>query len=258
MLRHPIAYLKSPTYLWMWATYAATFTAANSLRTLTEHHEQQHRLAKTRSETSTTTTTPTNAATTLFVGTTVVNSTVSLIKDCAYAKMFGNTTTTTVPRVSYGLWITRDFTVIGSSFILPSHVAKLLRDQTGMQQENAVKVAQLGTPVAAQLIAGPLHFLGLDCFNRNLNHMSAASRILERGRFLANGFAEVVTARMVRIIPGYGIAGVLNTQLRDDWRGFLLERQRARHTAATRPKDNVVTLMRANIAPRMTMKSVAA
>jgi hypothetical protein len=41
MIHHPVAYLKSPTFLWMWATYASTYAAANSLRTLMEHQDNR-------------------------------------------------------------------------------------------------------------------------------------------------------------------------------------------------------------------------
>jgi len=111
MLRNPVAYFRSPTYLRMWATYAATYSAANSLRTLTEHQEY----TATRKGASNQT-----ATGTLFVGTTAVNSGASLVKDQAYARLFGIATTgAVVPRISYGLWMARDFTVIGSSFVLP-------------------------------------------------------------------------------------------------------------------------------------------
>ena len=242
MCRNPVSFLRSPTFLWMWATYAATYTAANTLRTATEHHEHysssnhQH-----NSNAFTETTSRPSAATTLFVGTTVVNSTASLIKDRAYAQMFGsgNHVSATVPRISYGLWMARDVTVIGSSFVLPHHVAGFLEQTTAMSDSDAVKVAQLGTPVAAQLIAGPLHFLGLDCYNRSLNHLALSKRILERSRALSASFVEVVAARMARIIPGYGIAGVLNTELRSQWRDQLLHRQHHVNAAAGKNTGNI-------------------
>lgn len=192
MVRQPIAYIKSPTFLWMWATYAATYSAANSLRTITEYQEfkavkavttadQQVRVQQQQQQRTTAT---------LFVGTTVVNSSASMIKDRAYARMFGAAASATVPRISYALWMSRDLTVIGSSFILPDHVSKLLTSH-GMEEARATSVAQIGTPVAAQLIAAPLHFLGLDCYNRSLTG-NWTSRFMERSRFLLQGYPEVV------------------------------------------------------------------
>jgi hypothetical protein len=90
-------------------------------------------------------------------------------------------------------------------------------------------VAQLVTPVAAQLIAGPLHYVGLDCYNRPLTKQggygSLASQLTERARFLYRGVGTVVGARMARILPGYGIGGVWNTRLRSEWREALIQRQ---------------------------------
>jgi hypothetical protein len=244
MVRHPVAYFKSPTFLWMWATYASTYSAANSLRTLTEHQEYvkaRHEEAAVVSTSSTSSSTSkkannsnNNTTATLFLGTTLVNTSASLVKDRAYARMFGNATAgLSVPAISYALWITRDFTVIGSSFILPGHVAPMLQSNSSLDEKQAVRIAQVATPMVAQLIAGPLHFVGLDCYNRNLSHMAFREQVMERTKFLAAGFNEVVAARMIRILPGYGVGGVWNTSLRGQWRDVLIRRQIQTIVAAT-------------------------
>jgi hypothetical protein len=243
MVRHPVAYFKSPTFLWMWATYALTYSAANSLRTWTEHQEyvaasrNKAVVGSTASHTSgsggTTQKPSTSTTATLFVGVTMVNTSASLVKDRAYARMFGNAAAASVPPISYALWITRDFTVIGSSFILPGTVAAMLQESTSLKEKDALKIAQVATPMLAQLIAGPLHFVGLDCYNRNLDHMPFKLQVAERTKFLASGFREVVAARMVRILPGYGVAGVWNTSLRGQWRDVLIRRQIQNMVAAT-------------------------
>jgi hypothetical protein len=219
MVRHPVAYFKSPTFLWMWATYASTYSAANSLRTLTEHQEYvkaRHEEAAVVSTSSTSSSTSkkannsnNNTTATLFLGTTLVNTSASLVKDRAYARMFGNATAgLSVPAISYALWISLD-------------------------EKQAVRIAQVATPMVAQLIAGPLHFVGLDCYNRNLSHMAFREQVMERTKFLAAGFNEVVAARMIRILPGYGVGGVWNTSLRGQWRDVLIRRQIQTIVAAT-------------------------
>jgi hypothetical protein len=243
MVRQPVTYFRSPTFLWMWATYALTYSAANSLRTWTEHQEykaasRQRKNVGVESTASTSTggtqnkpSTSTTAA--LFVGVTIVNTSASLVKDRAYARMFGNAAAASVPPISYALWITRDFTVIGSSFILPGTVAAMLQESTSLKEKEALKIAQVATPMVAQLVAGPLHFVGLDCYNRNLDHMPLKLQVTERMKFLAGSFREVVAARMVRILPGYGVAGVWNTSLRGQWRDLLIRRQIQNMVAAT-------------------------
>jgi hypothetical protein len=230
MLRNPVAYFKSPTFLWMWATYAATYSVANSIKTIMEHKEMKEAadsnrpIAKTDAPASSSLS---NSASAVFVGTTFANSGACLMKDRAYAQLFGSASASaTVPAVSYGLWILRDISVIGSSFILPDYVAPVVKESWNVSSTTAHHIAQVGTPMAAQLVASPLHFLGLDCYNRPLSHLtSTSSRWLERSRFLTSSFAEVSLARMIRVLPGYGIAGVWNKQLRDQWRSHMMQRQ---------------------------------
>jgi hypothetical protein len=252
MVRHPVQYFKSPSFLWMWATYASTYTAANVLRTITEHqehlgttsasrttasiHKNQNKKSQSPSPAPSLSPAPAVFATsamTIFLGTTAVNTTASLLKDRAYAKLFGNPAQLkmSVPAASYAFWMLRDFTTIGSSFILPTHVAGLLQQNSSISAGDAQQVAQLVTPVAAQLVAGPLHYVGLDCYNRPLSASSAggfrtmASQLSERARFLYRGVGSVTGGRMARMLPAYGIGGVWNTKLRSHWREALIQRQ---------------------------------
>jgi len=225
MLRNPVAYAKSPTFLWMWLTYAATYSVANSIKTITEHrdHVASSRAPRGRGSIGKNDALSTGA---IFVGTTMANTTACLMKDRAYAKLFGNPAATRVPKISYAAWLLRDFSVIGSSFILPDHVAPLVRDTFGISDNAARHVAQVGTPMAAQLVAAPLHFFGLDCFNRDLSHVpNLTTRALDRSHFLARTFKDVALARMIRVLPGYGVAGVWNTQLRNRWRAHLTRKE---------------------------------
>jgi hypothetical protein len=245
MAKQPVAFCKSPTFLWMWMTYAATYSAANVLRTLCEYRDYQTLLcvsnnnntSNNKKNNSGNNNRPTKQATTstttatLFVGTSMVNSGASLIKDRAYAQLFGNAQTLQVPKISYALWMMRDATVIGSSFVLPAHVSPMLVDITNQRltPEQAMTTSQLFVPVAAQLVAGPLHFVGLDCYNRNLATTTTLSwkqgMLLERYQFLKSAMSAVVAARMIRVLPGYGVAGVYNTKLRNQYRKYLIERR---------------------------------
>jgi hypothetical protein len=244
MVRQPVQYIKSPSFLWMWATYASTYTAANVLRTVTEHQEHLVNTSASRTTASihknqnkkSQSPSPAPAvfatsAITIFLGTTAVNTTASLLKDRAYAKLFGNPAQLkmSVPAASYAFWMLRDFTTIGSSFILPTHVAGILQQHSSLSAGDAQQVAQLVTPVAAQLVAGPLHYVGLDCYNRPLSasgggFRTMASQLSERARFLYRGVGTVVGGRMARMLPAYGIGGVWNTKLRSQWREALIHK----------------------------------
>lgn len=247
IVRHPIHYIKSPTFLYMWATYASTYATANAICTGTEHASHVQRLQQEQQQQSTTakqhqqqvsssSSTTTTAIT--FLGTTAVNTSASLCKDRAYARLFGSVqaATAVVPLPSYMFWMMRDVTVIGSSFVLPVHVAKILHEKHDMTQADALRTAQIATPVAAQLVAGPLHFAGLDWYNRPSASVGTAQRLSA----VYASLVPVIAARMARILPGYGIAGVYNTEWRAAWREYLMQRQvvaiMMRQTVAARDK----------------------
>ena len=227
MARNPVQYVKSPTFLLMWAVYSATYTTANAFKTLEEH-------ATYNMDRSSSSDTPANAnknagmfKMAAFLGTTVVNSGASMVKDRAYARMFSGTTSSiSIPKATYVLWMMRDLSVIGSSFLLPDLVsAKMVEYYNGeMDRERARSLCQIGLPVLAQFLAGPFQFLGLDMYNRNLSGLTTSQAILDRSKHMSKGITPVIAARIARIIPGYSIGGVANTKLRTAWRQKLLER----------------------------------
>ena len=226
MISRPAAFARNPAFLYVWAVYASTYTTANSLKTLVEHQEQ--------SSSKTASTQDQNRAALgpmgVFLGTSFANSGASVLKDRAFAFMFSPESASTtiarkVPMASYGLWMSRDLIGVGSSFILPDLIASKLSVSNPEDMKRNRDVAQFCVPVATQLVAGPLHLLGLDLFNRPMQDMPIKHRLMERVAFLSNGFTAIVGARVARIIPGYGFGGVLNANLRDSWRDYLRDQE---------------------------------
>ncbi|CBZ55536.1 conserved hypothetical protein [Neospora caninum Liverpool] len=70
----------------------------------------------------------------------------------------------------------------------------------------ADSTAQLLCPVAVQFLSTPLHLLALDVYNRP-GHSSA-----QRTSFLVGAYAGTVAARASRILPAFGIGGILNAK----------------------------------------------
>lgn len=160
-----------------------------------------------------------------FLGVTFVNSGASMIKDRAYAQMFsGSSSATVFPRSTYALWMMRDFSVIGSSFLLPDIVSSKLVENYEMDRERARNLCQIGLPVLAQFVASPFQYLGLDMYNRPLSELSTRQAFMDRSRQLSRGIVPIIGARIARIIPGYSIGGVANTNMRTAWREKLLQR----------------------------------
>jgi hypothetical protein len=254
LLLRPTEYIRSPAFLWIWSTYIITYSTANMIKTVTEfqYSSTSHQIKGIRSDTEPTARTDdkskylvtdakdtsgfsssssSSSAIAVLVGTGMVNCSVSLLKDRAYAKLFGGTNNVTgkFPAATYGAWICRDFTGIGASFVLPPIVARHTHDQYGYEYQTAQRHAQLVVPVLAQLVVGPLHFLGYDCYN----YPTLRSR-WDRIVALRTAFVPLVTARMIRVLPGYGIAGVYNTSLRQQWREYITSPQLPTPVLSTR------------------------
>jgi hypothetical protein len=75
---------------------------------------------------------------------------------------------------------------------------------------SAASVAQFVTPAAVQILSTPLHLLGLDLYNRE--GVSNG----ERARRVLRDWLKSSLARMGRIIPAFGVGGVVNTKVRRD------------------------------------------
>lgn len=150
-----------------------------------------------------------------FVGGSVANVTLSVLKDKAFARMFGKGDPRPMPMSSMGLFATRDSMTILASFSLPALISKRMQDSMGMNKVRADTAAQLFTPVTMQIFSTPLHLFGLDLYNRE------GAKAGERIAFIKQEYVKTALARMSRIFPAFGIGGVVNTSIRKSGREFL-------------------------------------
>lgn len=219
ILRNPYAYIKSPTFLMMWAVYAATYSTANCSKTIFEHTQMFGTSVASKDDER-------NEKLGIFLGTTAVNSTFSMLKDKFYAMHFGaSNAPARIPLITYGLWGARDCITIGSSFLLPDIVSNLLEQETDLDKNVALRVSQMACPIGMQLIVSPVQMLGLDFYNRPMKNSSYKHAIIERYVFVRNNYTSIVTARVARIAPAFGIGGIGNTYFRDLWRDRVLEKE---------------------------------
>lgn len=191
-----------------------------------------------------------------FISTALVNMSICVYKDTRFAKLFGaqptpqnNTTTTAttsspaqqpaarnpavchpvrqstqappalkIPKVSLSLFCLRDSMTIFASFNLPQLVGPMIPDALASTPSSKKSLAQFSIPAGVQLFSTPLHLLGLDLFNRQpQGGLPAADRIARVKR----DWAPSCLARIGRILPAYGVGGVLNTKLRERFMGRL-------------------------------------
>eukprot|EP00918_Siedleckia_nematoides_P103379 GHVU01225655.1.p1 GENE.GHVU01225655.1~~GHVU01225655.1.p1 ORF type:complete len:291 (+),score=23.01 GHVU01225655.1:81-875(+) len=194
LAKNPFKFAVSRDYRIVCGVYAATYIAANSTSSICEWYGRKPEFPK-------------------FVATTVANITTCVRKDMLFAKMFGlKAATSAFPMSSYGLFLARDCLTIYAAFNLPPLLAKELRDRTNMGDSASENASQLILPASVQFISIWLHLLALDIYNR------PDATKLQRWILLRREVIPSVTARICRILPAFGIGGVLNRVFRNDLR----------------------------------------
>jgi hypothetical protein len=83
----------------------------------------------------------------------------------------------------------------------------------GVRRES---VAQFIAPAAVQVLSTPMHLLGLDYYNR-----TGAMTLMERWKMVRGAWAISCLARLGRIVPAFGIGGVVNASVRRKLMGKL-------------------------------------
>lgn len=128
------------------------------------------------------------------------------------------TVTRTVPKASFALFAMRDSLTVFASFNLPPLIAPLLPISEEVEKSvSRVSVAQFLAPAGIQLFSTPLHLWGLDLYNRPMgNGTPWRTRVAKVGRdWLGSSLA-----RMGRIVPAFGVGGVVNSRVRSQMMGL--------------------------------------
>lgn len=191
LFTQPLYFFRQPSFLLIWGVYSGTYIVANSIEALCERSNRSSFYPK-------------------FVGSSVANVTLSVLKDKAFAKMFGTGEVKPMHAKSMGLFATRDSMTILASFSLPGLISVHMQKDMNMGKVQADTLAQLVTPVSMQILSTPLHLLGLDIYNR------ANASADERKVFIQREYVKTMLARMARIFPAFGIGGVVNKYVRKE------------------------------------------
>ena len=147
----PVYFFKQPSFLFICGVYGGTYTVANSIEAICERRSTSSFYPK-------------------FVGSSFANVSLSVLKDRAFARMFGTGDPKPMGMTSMGLFATRDTMTILASFSLPGLISQRMQDQMNYSKGSADNLAQLFTPVTMQIFSTPLHLYGLDLYNRgNMN-----------------------------------------------------------------------------------------
>lgn len=208
VITRPHTFLVSKPFLLVFALYFSTYFVANGIDTITSTVQ-----AKPASKVT--------SGATKFMSTSITNMSICIYKDSQFVKMFGKpkTPAATIPMLSYALFAMRDSMTVFASFNLPPLIAPKFLDlpPSVQKQFSAIlstesrrnNTAQFFAPAAMQLISTPLHLLGLDLYNRQ-GDISMTRRLAR----VTRDWGVSAFARMGRIIPAYGVGGVVNTNIR--------------------------------------------
>lgn len=216
MVTRPMGFFLSTPFLLIYTLYSGTYLTANAIDTVTSTMRNQ----------SFSTVTPGAAK---FLSTTAVNMSICVYKDARFAKIFGPKTKSSnpagichvvgggaaaipkIPKISYSLFCLRDSVTIFASFNVPALVAPSIPDSIASTPAMKAALAQFACPALMQFVSTPMHLLGLDLYNRQpiggLGWRERAARI--RRDYIPSSFA-----RMGKIVPAYGVGGVVNVRLR--------------------------------------------
>ena len=196
LIFNPIHFLKQPSFLFIWGVYSGTYIVANSIEAICERNGQSSFYPK-------------------FVGSSIANVTLSVLKDKAFARMFGKGDPKPMKFTSMGIFATRDSMTILASFSLPGLISAKMQKDANFSATSADNIAQLITPVSMQILSTPLHLLGLDIYNRPV------ATNPERVSFIQQEYLKTAMARMARIFPAFGIGGVVNKDIRKYGKAYL-------------------------------------
>ncbi|KHN97011.1 uncharacterized protein MAM_05120 [Metarhizium album ARSEF 1941] len=202
-LRPAAALLSRPCAL-VFALYGGTYLTANALDTA----------ASTVNDTPAATT---SSGAAKFAASSAANVGLCMYKDRSFVRMFGpvGAAPRAVPLPSYALFTLRDCLTVFASFNIPPLLAPLIDPRLSAplrRWASGQTAAQFVAPAAVQLLSTPLHLLGLDLYNRPAR--SAAVSWRDRFELVRSNWLISSAARVCRILPAFGVGGVVNFKVR--------------------------------------------
>lgn len=215
-LTHPRPFILARPFALVWLLYAATYTVANTVDTL--GHEF-HAAA---------------TGTLAFLCTSLVNVPLGLWKDLRFAQIYGAGNAADrlaqkaataplsrdvraqvrVPKAAAAAFLLRDGITIFGSFTLPPMVAGLTPDALVGDAHAKAALAQIAVPVLSQVVATPVHVLGISLYQRQ-----SGMAFRDRMARVARDLPATTVARCSRIVPAFGFGVLANNEMRAFFHG---------------------------------------
>lgn len=206
LLLRPHAMIASKPVALIFMAYGGTYLSANTVDTAYSTARNQPASLVT-------------SGTAKFATSSAANISLGVYKDQVYARMFGpvGKVARAVPPPSYVLFTLRDCLTIFASFNMPMMLGPSVHAAMGealSRQVSGQTVVQFAAPAFVQIFSTPVHLLGLDLYNRPRCERSGLPTPGERWAQVYKNWGISVVARLCRIIPAYGIGGVVNSKVR--------------------------------------------
>jgi hypothetical protein len=218
-LRQPRSFFGSKPLLVIWTLYAATYSTANLTETLANHWTQRADQVFVGSVT--------------FLSTCLVNVPLGVWKDVRFVQMFAKPTTssttintptkanvqpcrrptTTIrpvrfPKIVGATFLFRDAITIFGSMNLPPIVYASMPDSTFANPMLKMAALQLSVPFLSQVVATPMHLLGLYMYSHPQDNSQMRMSRVRRN------LGPNTLVRCARIIPAFGVGCIANTGIR--------------------------------------------
>lgn len=186
----PHKYFISKPFLYTFMVYSSTYTANNCIDSLCKIYHVNDVIPK-------------------LIGITAINMYTSIVKDAAFAKIFGTKSPTKVPLISYLFWTLRDVISMAAAFILPQRLSKFLEEKNKIEKSKAEKYSLFAVPMLLQFIVLPISLMGFDFYNVN------QSKFINRIKRLYPNFPNALPLRFYRMGGAYGVGGINNKKFRN-------------------------------------------
>ncbi|KAH8736528.1 hypothetical protein BGZ61DRAFT_341030 [Ilyonectria robusta] len=205
LLRRPHTFLFSKPTALIFLVYGSTYLTANTVDTSfsTLHNRPASSVT---------------AGATKFAASSAANIGIGIYKDQVFVRLFGppGVVPRAVPLPAYTLFAARDCLTIFASFNVPPILGPYLDSRFSDQVKarmSGLSTAQFLAPAAVQFISTPMHLLGLDLYN-SPSTTAAAVSMRDRWDAVRRNWTISSFARIGRIVPAFGIGGVVNTKVR--------------------------------------------
>jgi len=205
----PHQIIASKPFALIFMLYGGTYLTANTLDTATS---TVRNLPPTH----------VTAGTTKFAASSAANIGLCIYKDKVFVQLFRapGAALRPVTTPSFALFALRDCMTIFASFNVPPLLGPVLSQRLGDEVQRYASgqtLAQFAAPAFVQIFSTPVHLLGLDIYNRPVGADGQRRNMPDwRDRWTAvrKNWAVSTAARICRIVPAFGVGGVVNMKVR--------------------------------------------